>query len=190
MSCEEAFDALHGYTFVCPVDATSVTTPQRIVGYGHFRHEAVAVDPEGNVAYLTEDRPDSALYRFVPNDPAAPFTGALQALRVRGLDALVTELARTITTFLETGVHLWDDSLPAIRELRARGIRTAVVSNCDHGTRPVVERLGLTEEADAVVCPLQPPELVAVGVWYDNFGATTDEEVRDCLAASDGLRLS
>ena len=66
-------------------------------------------------------------------------------------DALVGELAETITTFLQTGVHLWDDSLPTLRELRERGHRTAVVSNCDHGTGPVVERLGLHEETDAVV---------------------------------------
>jgi putative hydrolase of the HAD superfamily len=77
-----------------------------------------------------------------------------EVLKEAGLDrddALVEELADTITTFMETGVHLWDDSLPALRELRARGLRTAVVSNCDHGTRPVVDRLGLTEETDAVV---------------------------------------
>jgi HAD superfamily hydrolase (TIGR01509 family) len=77
-----------------------------------------------------------------------------EVLKEAGLehdDALVKELAETITNFLETGVHLWDDSLPALRELRARGFRTAVVSNCDHGTRPVVERLGLHEETDAVV---------------------------------------
>ncbi len=77
-----------------------------------------------------------------------------QVLKEAGLerdDALVKELADTITTFLQTGVHLWDDSLPTLRELRARGLRTAVVSNCDHGTGPVAERLGLQEETDAVV---------------------------------------
>jgi putative hydrolase of the HAD superfamily len=77
-----------------------------------------------------------------------------EVLKAAGLerdDALVKELAGTITMFLQTGVHLWDDSLPTLRELRARGLRTAVVSNCDHGTRPVVERLGLHEETDAVV---------------------------------------
>lgn len=77
-----------------------------------------------------------------------------EVLKEAGLerdDALVRDLAETITTFLQNGVHLWDDSLPTLRQLRARDIRTAVVSNCDHGTRPVVERLGLYEETDAVV---------------------------------------
>jgi uncharacterized protein len=90
LSCEEAFDARHGYTFLCQANAESVAMPQRIVAYGHFRHEGVAIDPRGNVAYLTEDRPDSALYRFVPDDPLVPFVGTLQALRVRGRDAFDT----------------------------------------------------------------------------------------------------
>jgi putative hydrolase of the HAD superfamily len=66
-------------------------------------------------------------------------------------DELVAGLVALVEGVLEDGVHLWEDSIPVLRELRARGIRTAVVSNCDHSTRPVVERLGLYEEADAVV---------------------------------------
>jgi putative hydrolase of the HAD superfamily len=64
---------------------------------------------------------------------------------------LIEELARLVDRVLDDGVHLWEDSLPVLRELRARGIRTAVVSNCDHSTRRVVQRLGLSREADAVV---------------------------------------
>ena len=33
-----------------------------------------------------------------------------------------------------------------------------------------------------VVCPMQPEEFVAVGVWYDDFSATNDEEVLAYLA--------
>jgi putative hydrolase of the HAD superfamily len=51
----------------------------------------------------------------------------------------------------ENGVNLWDDSIRTLRELRGRGIRTAVVSNCDHATRPIVEDLGLQREVDAIV---------------------------------------
>jgi len=65
--------------------------------------------------------------------------------------ALIADLVRRTEEFLLTGVTLHDDSLPTLRELRRRGVRTAVVSNCDHTTRPVVQRLGLYEEADAVV---------------------------------------
>jgi len=65
--------------------------------------------------------------------------------------SLLGELSGTVTEVLGSGVHLWEDSVPVLRELRRRGIATAVVSNCDHSTRPEVERLGLYEEADAVL---------------------------------------
>jgi putative hydrolase of the HAD superfamily len=75
----------------------------------------------------------------------------LEAAGLRPDEDLLEELSRTIASVLANGVHPWDDSIPVLRQLRGRGIRTAVVSNCDHATRAVVERLGLTEEADAVV---------------------------------------
>lgn len=84
LSCEETFDARHGYVFLCPHTAERVQAPQRIAAYGHFRHEAACVDPETHIAYLSEDREDSSLYRHVPRDPAKPFEGALQALAIAG----------------------------------------------------------------------------------------------------------
>jgi secreted PhoX family phosphatase len=50
----------------------------------------VAVDPVTLRAYLTEDREDGCLYRFVPRDPARPFEGTLQALSVTGHPGLDT----------------------------------------------------------------------------------------------------
>lgn len=90
LSCEESVEPSHGYVFLCPDDATGVQEPQRIVGYGRFNHEAAAIDPSTNVCYLTEDRGDSCLYRFVPGDPDTPFEGRLEALRVVGSDRYPT----------------------------------------------------------------------------------------------------
>lgn len=42
----------------------------------------------------------------------------------------------------------------------------------------------LAREADEVVCPLQPEYFQAVGLWYDEFGQTEDEEVRALLEAA------
>ena len=65
---------------------------------------------------------------------------------------LVRELNDTrMRAFAENGVHFWGDSIPTLRELRVRGLRTAVVSNCDHSTRPIVDGLGLARETDAIV---------------------------------------
>jgi predicted phosphoribosyltransferase len=37
--------------------------------------------------------------------------------------------------------------------------------------------------ADDVVCALTPEPFSAVGLWYDDFSQTTDDEVRHLLAA-------
>jgi putative hydrolase of the HAD superfamily len=38
-----------------------------------------------------------------------------------------------------------------VDELRARGVKTALVSNCSHTTRGIVDRLGIAEAFDDVV---------------------------------------
>lgn len=40
----------------------------------------------------------------------------------------------------------------------------------------------LAAEVDEVVCALTPEPFHAVGLWYEDFSQTTDEEVRDLLA--------
>ena len=37
-------------------------------------------------------------------------------------------------------------------------------------------------EVDEVVCSLTPEPFYAVGLWYEDFSQTTDDEVRDLLA--------
>ena len=86
LSCEESVEIngehRHGYVFACPIDAASVQPPDRKPGFGRCFHEAAAVDPSTNITYLTEDRVDSCLYRFVPDAIAEPFVGKLQALAI------------------------------------------------------------------------------------------------------------
>jgi putative hydrolase of the HAD superfamily len=65
--------------------------------------------------------------------------------------ALIRDVIAIQRDFTTTGVRLYDDSLPTIRELRSRGARTALVSNCSRDTRPVVDRLRLADEFDAVI---------------------------------------
>jgi predicted phosphoribosyltransferase len=42
----------------------------------------------------------------------------------------------------------------------------------------------LRREADGVVCLVTPEPFYAVGLWYQDFSQTTDEEVRALLAAA------
>ena len=42
----------------------------------------------------------------------------------------------------------------------------------------------MRSEADEVVCLATPEPFYAVGQWYGDFGQTSDEEVRELLAAA------
>ena len=82
----------HGYVFEVPTTAKiGLVRPQPIKAMGRFVHEAVAVDPHSGVVYLTEDRADSLLYRYVPKKPGRLVAGGrLQALAVHDLPSLRT----------------------------------------------------------------------------------------------------
>lgn len=62
LSCEEV-DA--GLVYECDPRGEKAAVP--CPALGAFKHEAAAVDPVRRHIYLTEDTPDSNLYRFVPD---------------------------------------------------------------------------------------------------------------------------
>ena len=76
----------HGWVFEVPVGATGLVNPAPLRAMGRFNHEAACVDPATGYVYLTEDRKDSVLYRFVP-EVAGDLAkgGQLQAMRIKGL---------------------------------------------------------------------------------------------------------
>jgi uncharacterized protein len=87
LTCEETTDIVngtrHGYIFQVPTTGTSNAVP--IVGMGRFSHEANATDPATGIVYETEDSGSSALYRYVPDDPANLAAGGeLQAMVLEG----------------------------------------------------------------------------------------------------------
>ena len=54
-------------------------------------------------------------------------------------------------TFVSATVDLYPDSLAAIGALREGGTRVALVSNCSFDTPPLIERLELAREFDAII---------------------------------------
>jgi putative phosphoribosyl transferase len=46
----------------------------------------------------------------------------------------------------------------------------------------------LSAEVDEVVCAVKPEPFYAVGIWYDDFSQTTDDEVRALLERAAGAR--
>ncbi len=79
----------HGWVFEVPAGADGVLhKAEPIRAMGRFYREAVAVDPVTGIVYMTEDLPDAAFYRYIPNTPGKLNEGGrVQALRVRGSDA-------------------------------------------------------------------------------------------------------
>jgi len=65
--------------------------------------------------------------------------------------ASLASLEDELMTLLPRGAHLYDEVRPVLRDLREAGTRIAIVSNCDHATRPLLAHLGLVDEVDATV---------------------------------------
>ena len=83
--------------------------------------------------------------------PEGDIEAVLKELGINPAPELVSDIRELEEREVLQDIHLYDDSLPTVRELRARGIATALVSNCSHNTRPVVERLGLPAEFDQMI---------------------------------------
>lgn len=75
----------HGYNFEVPA-RRGARPPEPLIAMGRFNHEATATDPATGFVYQTEDRGDSAFYRFRPNRFARLREGGvLEALVYTGI---------------------------------------------------------------------------------------------------------
>jgi secreted PhoX family phosphatase len=97
LTCEEAptgpgqrygdgLERNHGWVFEVPASATGLVDAVPLTAMGRFNHEAAAVDPATGIVYMTEDRDDGVLYRFLPRVPGKLAEGGrLQAMVIEGL---------------------------------------------------------------------------------------------------------
>ena len=83
--------------------------------------------------------------------PDGDIASVLEALGIEPTANLVREVRDLEEREIMQDIHLYEDSLPVVRELRARGVKTALVSNCSNNTRPLVDRLGLEADFDALI---------------------------------------
>lgn len=72
LTCEETTSigsdgTRHGYVFEIPYDGKGNPAPLREMG--RFSHEAVAIDPNTGIVYLTEDDTPAGFYRYLPKEP-------------------------------------------------------------------------------------------------------------------------
>ena len=77
-----------------------------------------------------------------------------EILRTAGVEprpGLVRAMADKSRELLLRSGRLYDDVLPFMRELRSRGIKVAIISNCDENTRGLLVELGVAALADALI---------------------------------------
>ena len=85
----EGLNKNHGWVFEVPAAQTGLVEPAPLIAMGRFNHEAACVDPATGYVYLTEDREDSVLYRFIPSELGNLSRGGrLQAMKVEGVTDL------------------------------------------------------------------------------------------------------
>lgn len=94
-------------------------------------------------------------------------------------DRPLPELAGRQVVLVDDGLATGSTARAALRALRRAGPARLVlaVPVCAPGAAQAFE-----QEADAVVCVLQPEAFRAVAAWYERFDQTSDAEVLDLLA--------
>ncbi len=142
LSCEEIFrdpgsnfewngvvnrEQKHGYVFEVRAAHDGLADPLPLKDMGRFEHEAAAVSPATGIVYMTEDRHQSLLYRFIPNVPGKLLDGGrLQALAIKGMPGFDTRNwvgSKQLKpgTWLDTAWVDLEQPDVAVNDLRFRG---------------------------------------------------------------------
>lgn len=112
---------------------------------------------------------------------AGAFTRILEAAGARPRPDLVAELVRADAEYMTAGCRPYDDAVPFLEQLAARGVKTALVSNCGANTRPLLADLNLIPLADEVIlscevgCAKPSPEIYRTAL--DALGVAAAEAV-------------
>lgn len=90
-------------------------------------------------------------------------------------------LADQVVILVDDGLATGSSMRAAVKALRQQrpakivvAVPAAAPETCDE----------FKDEVDEIVCATTPDPFYAVGLWYEDFSQTTDEEVRDLLARS------
>jgi putative hydrolase of the HAD superfamily len=110
--------------------------------------------------------------------------GFEQILREGGVEPrpdLVRALVDQDRELLLRSARLYDDALPFLRDVRARGIKIAIVSNCSEHTRDLLESNGVAALADTLIlsCEVgaEKPAPVIFTYALDQLGVPADRTI-------------
>jgi predicted phosphoribosyltransferase len=105
----------------------------------------------------------------------AAYRGARAALEVRGRMAILVDDGLATGATMHAAIAALRQQLPA---------RIVVAVPTAAPDAPDVCEAFRTE-ADDVICAITPEPFQAVGLWYENFAQTSDDEVRELLAGAE-----
>jgi putative phosphoribosyl transferase len=91
------------------------------------------------------------------------------------------EVAGRTVILVDDGLATGGTARAAARSIRGEGPGHLILAVPVAAPDALAELAG---EVDEVVCPLRPPDLRAIALWYEEFGQVSDAEVRRMLAAS------
>ena len=146
-------------------------------------HEELAMGAiaSGGVCVLNDDVVEGAAHP-APADRGRGRPGAAELARreraYRG-DRPAPEVRGRTVILVDDGLATGSTMRAAVAALRRLGpariivaVPTAAPATCEE----------FRHEADECVCDITPEPFYAVGLWYEDFSQTTDDEVRDLLA--------
>lgn len=170
-----------GHEIAAALGAPLDVVVARKLGAPLQREESIGAIAPGGVLLLDEARiaalgvARAELDRIVAEETAEM---ARRLRHYRGDRPPLDPAGRTVI-LVDDGLATGLTALAAVRSLRRDGPRRLVVAApvCS----PEAVRL-LRADVDDVVCVEAPPAFRAVGLWYDDFAQTTDEEVLALLA--------
>jgi len=146
-------------------------------------HEELAMGAIASGGIRIVDREVARAFDLTEQDMAVVAVAELQELerrehQYRG-DRALPDLRGKTVILVDDGLATGSTMRSAALALRAQNPARIVIAV------PVAARescIALRDVADDVVCATTPEPFYAVGLWYQNFDQTTDDDVRDLLA--------
>lgn len=177
------------------VSAALVDVYETLVSYDFAAHSKVLAEMAGADAGMWQRAQLAAEHDFDSGRLSrhAALARLLSECGIAAGPELVERVARADAEWMATGYGVYPDAVPFLRELRARGRKIALVSNCGAETRPMLERMGLLGLADEAVlsCEIGTPKpapeiyeraLDALGVEAGE-AVMVDDQPRYCAGA-------
>lgn len=170
-----------GYEVACALDAPLDVLIARKLGAPGHPELGIGAVAQGGGFYLN---PEAVAQLGVTSDYVDEVTRSELAevdrrlTAYRGERAPLDVRARTVI-LVDDGLATGATTRAAVHSLRRQAPRTLVLAVPVCAADTAAE---LSREVDEVVCVFSPEEFHAVGLWYDDFRQTSDEEVIELLA--------